>query len=52
MPDVMHGCRCCAANVSIDGLNLGVGDGAAVSDVPVLALRASGAAEVMLFDLA
>ncbi len=39
-------------NVSVDGLNLGAGDGAALSDVSGLALRASGPAEVMVFDLA
>src|SRR5262249_23584332 len=38
--------------VSLNGQALGEGDGAALSGEPGLELRADGAAEVMLFDLA
>jgi redox-sensitive bicupin YhaK (pirin superfamily) len=38
--------------VDLNGLALSVGDGAAVSDESQLIMRASGPAEVLLFDLA
>ena len=37
--------------VTLNGLSLAAGDGAAIRDEPVLALAAEGAAQVLLFDL-
>ena len=39
-------------DVSLSGLTLSAGDGAAFSDEPGLTIRANGASEVLLFDLA
>ncbi len=39
-------------SVSVNSVHLGEGDGAAISDEPHLVLRATGEAEVLLFDLA
>ena len=38
--------------VEINGMRLDTSDGAAVSDEASIALRASGPAEIMLFDMA
>ena len=38
--------------VSLNGVNLGTGDGVAISDERSLAIQANADAEIMLFDLA
>jgi quercetin 2,3-dioxygenase len=39
-------------SLALNGMPLGQGDGAAVSDLPVVTLEGTGSAEVLLFDLA
>jgi redox-sensitive bicupin YhaK (pirin superfamily) len=39
-------------SAAVNGQQLATGDGAAISDEPALTIRATGAAEIMLFDLA